>query len=193
MAAFDTILAACKAAGVRVGVHTASVAYSQKMIERGFDLVTVGADTRYLQQRPARGRRDARLAGGRCARRSRRAVELPHSSATASKGYAWKLDRAKGRLQDVRKHSLACPAVVRGSEPMPNLIWPRALSPDVGASGLIGRTIHWLGVALAAGGPGHRPRLRGRRLVDADAAGLTLAAVAMALAARGVRYLLARE
>jgi len=55
MAAFDRILAACNAAGVRAGVHTASPAYSRKMIERGFDLVTVGADTRYLQA----GRREA--------------------------------------------------------------------------------------------------------------------------------------
>jgi 4-hydroxy-2-oxoheptanedioate aldolase len=55
MAAFDKILAACKAAGVRTAVHTASVAYSQKMIERGFDLVTVGADTRFLMS----GRREA--------------------------------------------------------------------------------------------------------------------------------------
>src|ERR1019366_3990686 len=37
MAAFDRILAACKAEGVKVGVHTNSVAYSQKMIARGFD------------------------------------------------------------------------------------------------------------------------------------------------------------
>ncbi|HEX2816439.1 MAG TPA: aldolase/citrate lyase family protein [Phenylobacterium sp.] len=55
MAAFDKILAACKAAGVRIGVHTASVAYSQKMLGRGFDLVTVGADTRFLMS----GRREA--------------------------------------------------------------------------------------------------------------------------------------
>jgi 4-hydroxy-2-oxoheptanedioate aldolase len=55
MAAFDTILAACKAAGVRAGVHTASVAYSQKMIARGFDLVSVGSDVRYLMT----GRREA--------------------------------------------------------------------------------------------------------------------------------------
>jgi hypothetical protein len=40
---------------VKVGVHTASVAYSQKMIGRGFDLVTVGADVRYLTA----GRREA--------------------------------------------------------------------------------------------------------------------------------------
>jgi 4-hydroxy-2-oxoheptanedioate aldolase len=55
MAAFDKILAACKAAGVRIGVHTASVAYSQKMLGRGFDLVTVGGDTRFLMS----GRREA--------------------------------------------------------------------------------------------------------------------------------------
>jgi 4-hydroxy-2-oxoheptanedioate aldolase len=55
MAAFDRILAACKAAGVRVGVHTNSPAYSQKMIGCGFDLVTVGSDTRYIMS----GRREA--------------------------------------------------------------------------------------------------------------------------------------
>jgi 4-hydroxy-2-oxoheptanedioate aldolase len=49
MAAFDRILGACKAAGVRTAVHTNSVAYSQKMIARGFDLVTVGSDARYLR------------------------------------------------------------------------------------------------------------------------------------------------
>ncbi|HZZ32070.1 MAG TPA: aldolase/citrate lyase family protein [Phenylobacterium sp.] len=48
MAAFDRILAACKATGKGVGVHTNSLAYSQKMIGRGFNLVTVGSDTRYL-------------------------------------------------------------------------------------------------------------------------------------------------
>jgi 4-hydroxy-2-oxoheptanedioate aldolase len=48
MAAFDTILAACRAAGVRTAVHTGSVAYSQQMLARGFDLVTVGSDTRFL-------------------------------------------------------------------------------------------------------------------------------------------------
>ena len=55
MAAFDKILSACKAAGVRIGVHTNSVAYSQKMLARGFDLVTVGSDTRFLMS----GRREA--------------------------------------------------------------------------------------------------------------------------------------
>ena len=56
LAAFDKILAACKRAGIRTGVHTTSVAYSRQMIERGFDLVTVGADMRYLMG----ARRDVR-------------------------------------------------------------------------------------------------------------------------------------
>ena len=55
LAAFDKILAACKAAGVRIGVHTNSPGYSQTMLDRGFDLVTVGSDTRYLSS----GRREA--------------------------------------------------------------------------------------------------------------------------------------
>ena len=55
LAAFDRIQAACKAAGIRVGVHTNSTAYSQQMLERGFDLVTVGSDMRYLSS----GRREA--------------------------------------------------------------------------------------------------------------------------------------
>lgn len=46
--AFRRILDACKAAGRRAGVHTTSAAYSQQMIEMGFDLVTVGADVNYL-------------------------------------------------------------------------------------------------------------------------------------------------
>jgi 4-hydroxy-2-oxoheptanedioate aldolase len=55
MAAFDKILSACKAAGLKVGVHCASIGYAQKMIARGFDLVTAGNDVRYM----AAGRREA--------------------------------------------------------------------------------------------------------------------------------------
>lgn len=55
LAAFDTILAACKVACVRAGIHTTSAAYSQQMIARGFDLVTVGSDAGYLRS----GHRDA--------------------------------------------------------------------------------------------------------------------------------------
>ena len=49
LGAFQQILDACKAAGRRAGVHTQSAAYSQQMIAMGFDLVTVGSDTRYVQ------------------------------------------------------------------------------------------------------------------------------------------------
>ena len=55
LATFDRIRDACAAKGVRVGVHTNSQAYSRQMIERGFDLVTVGSDMRYLLS----GRREA--------------------------------------------------------------------------------------------------------------------------------------
>jgi len=55
LAAFQTILDACKRAGIRAGVHTTSVAYAQQMIAMGFDLVTVGADIRWLSS----GRREA--------------------------------------------------------------------------------------------------------------------------------------
>lgn len=46
--AFSKILAACRASGIKAGVHTGGVAYSQQMLEMGFDLVSVGADVRYL-------------------------------------------------------------------------------------------------------------------------------------------------
>jgi len=76
---------------------------------------------------------------------------------------------------------------------MPNLFWPRVLSADVGAGGVLGRGVHWLGVAVAAA-----------FLVTAlgwavdgwslpMAAAVTLAAGAAALGGRGVRYLLAGE
>lgn len=55
MAAFDRIQAAAKAAGIHVGLHTGSVDYARKMIARGFHLVTVGSDLRYL----AAGRHEA--------------------------------------------------------------------------------------------------------------------------------------
>lgn len=76
---------------------------------------------------------------------------------------------------------------------MPNLIWPRALSSQVGAGGLIGRTVHWFGVGFAL-------------IILVTALGfavddwalplagwLAVTAILMALAARGVRYLLAKE
>jgi hypothetical protein len=67
------------------------------------------------------------------------------------------------------------------------------LSADVGATGLIGRTIHWLGVlsALAFLVSAMGFAVDGWSL--SDAVWLSLIAVAMVLASRGVRFLLARE
>jgi hypothetical protein len=76
---------------------------------------------------------------------------------------------------------------------MPNLFWPRALSSHVGATGLVGRTIHWLGVGLAAA---ILVTALGFAVDDWElpvAGWMAIAAVAMALGARGVRYLLAKE
>ena len=55
MAAFDRIIAACRASNIKVGVHTSSLAYAKQMVEKGFDLVTTGGDMRYLMS----GRREA--------------------------------------------------------------------------------------------------------------------------------------
>lgn len=76
---------------------------------------------------------------------------------------------------------------------MPNLIWPRALSADVGAPGLIGRTIHWLGVAMAVAFLVTAMGFAVDGWSRSDALWLSVIAIAMALAARGVRFLLARE
>jgi 4-hydroxy-2-oxoheptanedioate aldolase len=42
--AIDTIMSAAKRHGVTIGFHTASVAYAQKMIDRGARFVTIGSD-----------------------------------------------------------------------------------------------------------------------------------------------------
>jgi len=76
---------------------------------------------------------------------------------------------------------------------MPNLIWPRALSPDAGPSGLLGRAIHWLGVALSVAFLVTALGFAIDGWSPTEAAELAGAAVALAFAARGARYLLARE
>jgi hypothetical protein len=76
---------------------------------------------------------------------------------------------------------------------MPNLIWPRVLSQDLGASGLIGRTIHWLGVLLAVAFLLVALGFAADGWSISDAIWLSVIAVAMAMGARGVRYVLAHE
>ncbi|HZZ32069.1 MAG TPA: hypothetical protein VFE10_08755 [Phenylobacterium sp.] len=76
---------------------------------------------------------------------------------------------------------------------MPNLIWPRARSTDIGASGLIGRTVHWLGVVLAVAFLVVALGFAADGWSTSDAIWLSVIAVAMAMGARGVRYVLAHE
>lgn len=46
--AIDKILQAAKNAGIRAGIHCLEPAYAKSMIEKGFDMVTVGSDVRLL-------------------------------------------------------------------------------------------------------------------------------------------------
>ena len=46
--AIDTILAACKKAGVIAGIHTASPVYARKMAEKGFQFITLSSDSGML-------------------------------------------------------------------------------------------------------------------------------------------------
>ncbi|MFT5193819.1 MAG: 4-hydroxy-2-oxoheptanedioate aldolase, partial [Candidatus Promineifilaceae bacterium] len=48
--ALDTILAACKQAGVAAGIHCGAPAYARRMVEKGFQFVTISTDTGLLGQ-----------------------------------------------------------------------------------------------------------------------------------------------
>lgn len=48
--AIEQILAAAQSAGLKAGIHTADPAYARGMLAKGFDLVTVGADIRFIAQ-----------------------------------------------------------------------------------------------------------------------------------------------
>jgi hypothetical protein len=76
---------------------------------------------------------------------------------------------------------------------MPNLLWPQAVSPRVSHAGLIGRAVHWLGVTLAVAFLITALGFAVDGWSRTEAAELTVAAVVLALGARGARYLLARE
>ena len=49
--ALDTIIAAAKKHGVKAGLHNASVEYSQRMIDKGYQFVTVQSDLAFLSAR----------------------------------------------------------------------------------------------------------------------------------------------
>lgn len=61
--ALGDILAACRRAGIKAGIHTGSAAYAKRMVEMGFDFVTLMSDARFLT-----------LAGGEIARDMRAAI-----------------------------------------------------------------------------------------------------------------------
>ena len=48
VAAMDMILAKCKSAGLRCGIHTGSVEYARNMVKKGYDLVTILGDSRIM-------------------------------------------------------------------------------------------------------------------------------------------------
>ncbi len=89
--------------------------------------------------------------------------------------------------------ALASQASRAGVKSLPNFLWPRALSPDVGATGVIGRTVHWLGVVAALAFLVTAIGFAADGWSPSDAVWLSVIAVGMALGARGVRFLLARE
>ena len=76
---------------------------------------------------------------------------------------------------------------------MPNILWPRVRTAQVGHAGLIGRLVHWLGVAIAIGLLVTALGFVADGWLLPVATGLAAAAVVSALGGRGVRYLLARE
>jgi len=48
VSAIETILAKCKSAGRRCGIHTGSIEYARNMVSKGFDFVTILGDSRIL-------------------------------------------------------------------------------------------------------------------------------------------------
>ena len=75
----------------------------------------------------------------------------------------------------------------------PNLLWPSFRRRDVGAAGTLGRFIHWTGVVAA----GLCALLAAEFAVEGWATHLSrpllIAALALALGARALRFVLARE
>ena len=48
LSAIERILQRCRSAGLVPGIHTGSLAYAWRMIDKGFRLVTVGSDSRFM-------------------------------------------------------------------------------------------------------------------------------------------------
>lgn len=76
IAAFQTILAACKARGLRAALHCGTPDYAARAVGWGFDMVTIAADVALLA-RAARGsvERFKALTGAGCRRRRSGATE----------------------------------------------------------------------------------------------------------------------
>jgi hypothetical protein len=76
---------------------------------------------------------------------------------------------------------------------LPNFIWPSLRRRDVGAAGVLGRAIHWLGVIAA----GLCALLAAEFAVEGWATQLSrsllVAALALTFGTRALRYMLARE
>ncbi len=61
--AIDAVLAAARAHGVRAGIHTNSPQYAKRMLDKGFQLVTIASDSRLLAAAASRAVAEVREAG----------------------------------------------------------------------------------------------------------------------------------
>ncbi len=61
--AIDAVLAAARAHGVRAGIHTNSPQYARRMLDKGFQLVTIGSDSRLLAAAASDAVAETRAAG----------------------------------------------------------------------------------------------------------------------------------
>lgn len=63
VAAVTRILAACKRAGIAAGIHTSSLAFSQRHLAAGFNFVTLGSDAGFMMRAAARDLAAVRAGG----------------------------------------------------------------------------------------------------------------------------------
>lgn len=62
--AVQRVFAACRDAGIAVGIHTSSLAYTQRYLAAGFDLVTLGSDAGFMVRAAAQDLAAARQQAG---------------------------------------------------------------------------------------------------------------------------------